>query len=205
LADCTPLTNLTVEIESSDLKVMYDEMVRPLYDVSCTKYQKSFAAAVVAEMCDGILLGSVYSCAVCVRQLKKFHKLHNILKRRNNAKNMSVVESVTADLVELDAIEELNDEFADADDDASSAQVSSTSRRVPKMALVNGHFRGTAPQCLLNLTRVELSMVCKINCVYNLSMLKRGCHWGSTATVFSVLNDVHLIAQILPRMPSVSD
>jgi hypothetical protein len=196
---------LTVEIGSSDLKVMYDEMVRPLYDMSCTKYQKSFAAAVVAEMCDGILLGSVYSCAVCVRQLKKFHKLHNILQRRNNSKNMSVVESVTADLVELDAIEELNDEFADADDDVLSAQVSSTSRRVPKMALVNGHFRGTAPLCLLKLTRVELSMVCKINCVYNLSMLKRGCHWGSTATVFSVLNDVHLIAQVLPRMPSISD
>jgi hypothetical protein len=204
LADCTLLTNLTDEIESSDLKSLYDEMIRPLYDVSCTKYQKSFAAAVVAEMSDGILVGSVFSCAVCVRQLKKFHKLHKILLKRNNSHNMSVIDSVTAELVELDAIEELNDEFAE-EDDVPSAQVSSTSKRVPKMALVNGHFRGTAPPCLLKLSRVELSMVCKINCVYNLSMLKRGCHWGSTATVFSVLNDVHLIAQILPRMPSISD
>eukprot|EP01034_Spumella_vulgaris_P021593 gene21593-27631_t len=36
-------------------------------------------------------------------------------------------------------------------------------------------------------------------------MALRGCHWGSTATVFSVLNDVHQIANILPRMPSIND
>jgi hypothetical protein len=145
---------LTVEIGSSDLKVMFDEMVRPLYDVVYKISKKT-----------SLLLLLLKCVMVFARQLKKFHKLHNLLKRRNNSKNMSAVESVTAELVELDAIEELNDEFADVDDDASSAQVSSVSRRVPKMALVNGHFRGTAPQCLLNLTRVELSMVCKINCV----------------------------------------
>jgi hypothetical protein len=36
-------------------------------------------------------------------------------------------------------------------------------------------------------------------------MLKRGSHWGSTATVFSVLNDVNAIASHLPRIPTLKD
>eukprot|EP01034_Spumella_vulgaris_P022621 gene22621-28758_t len=78
-------------------------------------------------------------------------------------------------------------------------------RRVPKLALVNKHFRGATPIELSRLTRVELSMVSLVNCIYTLTMLKRGCHWGSTATVFSVLNDVNAIAEHLPRMPSLGD
>jgi hypothetical protein len=62
-------------------------------------------------------------------------------------------------------------------------------RRVPKLALVNKHFRGATPIELSRLTRVELSMVSLVNCIYTLTMLKRGYHWGSTATVFSVLNE----------------
>jgi hypothetical protein len=78
-------------------------------------------------------------------------------------------------------------------------------RKVPKMALVNGHFRGKTPDCLTGLTRVEMSMIDRINCVYSISMLKGGCHRGSTASVFSVLNDMNVIAQILSRMPSEND
>lgn len=177
---------------------MFQDLIKPLFDVTATKYDKNFAAAAAAEMQDGILLGANYACGVCVRQLRKFHKLCKIKL------NAALHDTTTSHLLELDAIEELNEEFAD-DVDESYGQVTSVLRRVPKMALVNGHFRGTAPSCLTCLSRVELSMVCKINCIYNISMLKRGCHWGSTATMFSVLNDIHLIAKNLPRLPSVND
>lgn len=192
------MSSLTPEIQNSELAVMHQELIQPLYDDNATKYQKNFAAAAASEMHDGILLGALYACGVCVRQLKKFHKLCKIKL------NASLHDTTLSHLLELDAIDQLNEEFAD-DVNVPYCQGVSVLRRVPKMALVNGHFRGTAPLCLTRLSRVELSMVCKINCIYNLSMLKRGCHWGSTATVFSVLNDVHLIAQTLPRLPSFND
>eukprot|EP01034_Spumella_vulgaris_P025376 gene25376-31830_t len=70
-----------------------------------------------------------------------------------------------------------------ASDFAANSQAT---RQVPKMALVNGHFRGATPVELSRLTR-------------------KGSHWGSTATVFSVLNDVNAIAEHLPRIPSLKD
>ncbi len=75
----------------------------------------------------------------------------------------------------------------------------------PPLALVNGHLRGRVPHVIQILNRTELSMVSLINCVYTLSMLTPGGHYGSNGTVFSVLNDVHAIATILPRIPSYNE
>jgi hypothetical protein len=36
-------------------------------------------------------------------------------------------------------------------------------------------------------------------------MLKPGAHYGSTGTVFSIVNDIHSIAAILPRIPTLNE
>eukprot|EP01034_Spumella_vulgaris_P023771 gene23771-30035_t len=101
--------------------------------------------------------------------------------------------------------EDEEENYTDTRAEGASTSSSHRIRRVPKMALVNGHFRGATPVELSRLTRVELSMVSIVNCIYTLSMLKKGSHWGSTATVFTVLNDVNAIAEHLPRLPSLQD
>ncbi len=198
MKDCVLLTTLSAEIESSQLKEMYDTMLEALYNPNATKFERNFAAAAAAEMQDGILLNAVYACIRCARQLCRFHK--QFMKEHQPDTRLYFSSSSIEDNTLSD--DEGND---NSDDDELLSQVQAPTKRVPKMALVNGHFRGSVPLCIARLTRVELSMICRINCIYNLSMLKRGCHWGSTATVFSVLNDVHQIAAILPRMPSIND
>jgi hypothetical protein len=82
-------------------------------------------------------------------------------------------------------------------------------RKSPPLALVNGHFRGQTPPQLATLNRTELSMVSLINCVYTLCILKPNsnvpAHYGTTGTVFSILNDMHSIASVLPTIPSLND
>jgi hypothetical protein len=95
--------------------------------------------------------------------------------------------------------------FEDESVTSNNALLPDSARRSPPLALVNGHYRGRIPVQLVNLNRTELSMVCLINCVYTLSMLKPGAHYGTSGTVFSVLNDVHAIASVLPRIPSLNE
>lgn len=71
---------------------------------------------------------------------------------------------------------------------------------VPKLALVNGYFRGDCPLELSRLNRTEASMVSAINVISRISMLPNGGHWQSQsqATVFSVLNNVVEVSERLP-------
>jgi hypothetical protein len=210
LVDCFLLSDFKKEIDASDLKNMFVEMLAPLNDINATKYQRNFAKVVEAELLDGILLDSIYSCRSCIRQLQAFYKQTqkaaqpDILTALAAATPGSAQTAIASMLFESEPIVGGNEDDSESDNEQDEPTTSAV-RKVPKMALVNGHFRGRTPECLLRLTRVELSMVVRINCVYSLSMLKRGCHWGSTATVFSVLNDVNVIAQILPRIPGEHD
>lgn len=77
------------------------------------------------------------------------------------------------------------------------------SKFVPKYALVNGYFRGNCPEQLQKLSLVDLSLISLINVVTKLAMLNQGCHYGSSATVFSVLNDVADLAEKLPRQAEI--
>jgi hypothetical protein len=122
---------------------------------------------------------------------------------RSNAKVSAGLLDDAAEEGDESDIEEENDD--EERDETLELPAGPPKRNVPSMALVNGHFRGSTPLELSRLTRVELSMVCLVNCIYTLSMLKKGSHWGSTATVFSVLNDVNAIASHLPRIPSLKD
>jgi hypothetical protein len=210
--DCVPLEELEKELEASDIKDMFMEMLEPLSNTNATKYEKAFARAAQREMKDGILLQAIFACCTCARQLKTSHRRKN---KCNNATSDGVVSGLDAEtaegqtsIVDDEDADENDEEDEDEDDDEnddSPEVTTSVKRNVPVMALVNGHFRGKTPLVLSRLTRVELSMVCLVNCIYTLSMLKRGSHWGSTATVFSVLNDVNAIASHLPRIPSLGD
>jgi hypothetical protein len=211
--DCVPLEELKKELEASDIKEMFMEMLEPLSNTNATKYEKAFARAAQREMKDGILLQAVFACCTCARQLKTLHRRKNKCNNNDTSAggvvcglDVETAEGHTSD-VDEDENEDENedDENEDEDEDESREVITSVKRNVPVMALVNGHFRGTTPLVLSRLTRVELSMVCLVNCIYTLSMLKRGSHWGSTATVFSVLNDVNAIASHLPRIPSLGD
>ncbi len=122
---------------------------------------------------------------------------------RSNAKVSAGLLDDAAEEGDESDIEEENDD--EERDETLELPAGPPKRNVPSMALVNGHFRDSTPLELSRLTRVELSMVCLVNCIYTLSMLKKGSHWGSTATVFSVLNDVNAIASHLPRILSLKD
>jgi hypothetical protein len=209
--DCVLLADYKKELDASDLKAMFAEMLLPLQDVHATKYQRNFAKAVDLELLDGILKNSVYSCGCCMKQLQRFYKQTqkanqaDILTSLASAAPGDAQTAIASLLFESEPLVGNDSESENEDDPIDEPTISNKIRKVPKMALVNGHFRGQAPECLLRLTRVELSMVVRINCVYSLTMLKKGCHWGSTATVFSVMNDVNVIAQILPRIPGEHD
>jgi hypothetical protein len=200
--DCTPIIELTKEIEASEIKLMYMEMLVPLSDPTATKYDKAFAAAAQRQLCDGLLLRAEFVCQLCVTQLK------NIYRKSNKELNMGAPYGGDGEATESNVIDNEEEEENDQEEDEDETlQLPSPvpKRNVPAMALVNGHFRGATPLELSRLTRVELSMVCLVNCIYTLSMLKKGSHWGSTATVFSVLNDVNAIASQLPRLPTLRD
>jgi hypothetical protein len=74
---------------------------------------------------------------------------------------------------------------------------------VPKLALVNGYFRGACPPELEGLSIVDLSLISLINVITHLAMLPRGVHYRSSATVFSVVNNVSEIAAVVPRTDDV--
>jgi hypothetical protein len=180
--------------------------------VNATKYERNYAIAVETELADGILKNSVYSCKKCIAQLQVFYKQ---TQKESQSELLAALANATIGEGQTPAASLLfENEPLDCDEsDVDSADENEplfdkpfrVERKVPKMALVNGHFRGKNPECLSGLTRVEMSMIVRINCVYSLSMLKGGCHWGSTASIFSVLNDVNVIAKILPRMPTEKD
>ncbi len=210
LIDCKLLADFKKEIDASDIKAMFVEMILPLNDVNATKYERNFAIAVESELVDGILKNSVYACHSCVRQLQVFYKQTQKESQSELLAALAVAsigEGQTAAaslLFESEPLECIDDDSDDEIDPVLDEPVY-VKRKVPAKALVNGHFRGQTPACLTGLTRVEMSMVARINCVYSVSMLKGGCHWGSTATIFSVLNDVNAIAHILPRIPCETD
>jgi hypothetical protein len=74
---------------------------------------------------------------------------------------------------------------------------------VPQLALVNGYFRGACPPQLEGLSIVDLSLISLINVITHLAMLPRGVHYRSSATVFSVVNNVSDIAATVPRTEDV--
>jgi hypothetical protein len=201
--DCTPLAELTKEISASELKVMYLEMLEPLNDSSATKYQKAYSRAVKHQLCDGLLIRAEFACRTCVIQLQSIYRKSCKVGCLATGIDDEVEEGNESDNEEE---EEGNEEEEDRDETLElPSPPPAIKRNVPLLALVNGHFRGATPLELSRLTRVELSMVCLVNCIYTLSMLKKGSHWGSTATVFSVLNDVNAIASHLPRLPTLKD
>jgi hypothetical protein len=98
---------------------------------------------------------------------------------------------------------------SDSSDEENSPFLATITLKCPRLALVNGNFRGQTPTQLSILNRTELSMVSLINCVYTLCILKPNsnvpAHYGTTGTVFSILNDLHSVASVLPRLLSIND
>jgi hypothetical protein len=205
------------QIKRSGMGKLRADMVRPLNDPRATKYERGFAQAVSIELDEhGCLIYAIYICKTCVKQLPKKLKV---------VQSLSVSRSsmfVGDDIIPLNLFAGDEDSDTDNDDEtesttentsntssntgnhSTSSIASDDSSKVPKLALVNGYFRGAAPLVLTRLNRTELSMICLIDVVTRVSMLTPGSHWGSSATVFSVMNDVNVIVQSLPVNPTVS-
>jgi hypothetical protein len=156
---------------------------------------------VEAELLGGILREATFACSTCVSWLPKRPKFNKATTSNNNSThhNNDTLHNINSTIIENNAQDVSQSEHSILTPDNNSSSKS------PPLALVNGHFRGRIPPELLNLNRTELSMICLINCVYTLSMLKPGAHYGSTGTVFSIVNDVHSIAANLPRMPTLNE
>ncbi len=152
---------------------MFEELISPMFDSSAKQSSINFAKAAQMEMVDGILKEAKYCCGHCANELSKIYKTYC---KSNPDSSLSLMNNLSVNqashLFESEATCNSHQQNANHEDLLSS--VESSKRRVPKMALVNGHFRGATPLCLSCLTRVELSMVVRINCVYTLTMLKKG-------------------------------
>jgi hypothetical protein len=141
---------------------------------------------------NGVLRNAQYVCRICVSQLPKKPK------------------SSSQQPINIASLFDTESSFSAAQHNENNqpTAVSDSSRR-PQLALVNGNFRGQIPHQLAILNRTELSMVSIINCVYTLSMLKPNSHvpghYNTTGTVFSILNDLHSIASVLPRIPTLTE
>jgi hypothetical protein len=204
------------QIKRSGMGKLRADMVRPRNDPTTTKHARCFAQAAFNELDEhGCLIYANHICKSCVRQLPQKQK---------------VAQSLSMSRLSLfgDAITPLNlfagDDDSDTDNDnetdnirsfnsgtsstttttATSTSVTDDSSMVPKLALVNGYFRGAAPTVLTRLNRTELSMICLIDVVTRVSMLTPGSHWGSSATVFSIMNDVNVVLQSLPGNPTIN-
>jgi hypothetical protein len=174
LKDCVLLTELKDEIDASEIKTMFLEMLSPLNDCNAKQSAINFALAVQFELVDGILKDAKYCCNRCSGELSKMYKIYcksnSVSGLTNGLSYLSVNQA--SQLFESEAT--CNSRERNAQPDELLASMNDSKRRVPKLALVNGHFRGATPLCLSRLTRVELSMVVRINCVYTLTMLKKG-------------------------------
>ena len=99
--------------------------------------------------------------------------------------------------VESDSDDENNEE--DKHDNEECKDVYNTN--IPKLALVNGTFRGKVPDCLIDLWDTEVSLISIINPISKIAVQNK--YAESKAKVFSVFNNVQKIADKLPRMMSV--
>jgi hypothetical protein len=174
LKDCVLLTELRDQIEVSEIKTMFEELISPLFDLSAKQSSINFAKAAQMEMVDGILKEAKYCCSHCANELTKMYKAYCKSNPDSSLSGLMNNLSVNQASHLFEAEASCNSHQQNAHHDELLSSVETSKRRVPKMALVNGHFRGATPLCLSCLTRVELSMVVRINCVYTLTMLKKG-------------------------------
>jgi len=73
-----------------------------------------------------------------------------------------------------------------------------------KNSYLNGLFLGTVPECLKCLTSIELSMIARINTVTKVRLVGTS-HYIATTPTYSIINNVLVIAEQLPRMLSEMD
>ncbi len=174
LKDCVLLTELRDEIAVSEIKTMFEELISPLFDLSAKQSSINYAKAAQMEMVDGILKEAKYCCGHCANELTKIYKTY--CKNNPDSSLHGLMNNLSVNQAShlFDSESTCNSHQQNANHAELLLSVETNKRRVPKMALVNGHFRGATPLCLSCLTRVELSMVVRINCVYTLTMLKKG-------------------------------
>jgi hypothetical protein len=174
LKDCVLLTELRDEIAVSEIKTMFEELISPLFDLSAKQSSINYAKAAQMEMVDGILKEAKYCCGHCANELTKIYKTY--CKNNPDSSLHGLMNNLSVNQAShlFDSESTCNSHQQNANHAELLMSVETNKRRVPKMALVNGHFRGATPLCLSCLTRVELSMVVRINCVYTLTMLKKG-------------------------------
>ena len=75
---------------------------------------------------------------------------------------------------------------------------------VPSKALINGYFRGKCPAVLKDLNPIEVSMISIINIMSKITMIHGG-HFKCNNKIFSVLNKINEVAEVLPRIPSKAE
>ena len=95
---------------------------------------------------------------------------------------------------------------SDPDNDAEF-EAASTKKRGKgslKNSYLNGLFPGTVPGVLKHLTTIELSMVARINTVTKVRLAGTS-HYIATTPTYSIINNVVVIAEQLPRMLSEMD
>jgi len=172
LKDCVLLTELRDEIAVSEIKTLFEELISPLFDLSAKQSSINFAKAAQMEMVDGILKEAKYCCGHCASELIKIYKTY--CKSNPDTSLNGLMSNLSVNQASHLFESESTCNSHQQNSNHAELSVETNKRRVPNMALVNGHFRGATPLCLSCLTRVELSMVVRINCVYTLTMLKKG-------------------------------
>ena len=185
-------------IRRSAIPDLYKAMIAPLDDPQADQYEVAYAAEVLRCLdADGLMRGAEHICCMCFKKLPKKPKRASVSGPRGK-KRVSFGTFVVKN-------EEDNNDEADVEDNAQGNKADCY--KVPRYAFVNGLFRGETPPELQCLNRTEHSLINLIDIIATITPLPssehwNGSHWGGSASVFSVFNDVVKVIQTLPRKPT---
>ena len=94
----------------------------------------------------------------------------------------------------------------DDDDDEATRSQKYAGINVPEFAMVNGHFRGQAPNVLTCLNRTELNIINLISIISKITLLPMGGYYASHSnTVWSIVNKTSEVVMKLGMGPPVTD
>jgi hypothetical protein len=153
-----------------------------------------------------------FFCRTCVSQLKYTEYGSDIQKERNaniTRRNKRHVANTAIDNDGDDGDDGNNDDYVDESRDCEMPTPRSNAKSrigVPKMAMAT-RWAGMVPDELLDLTRVEKSMISIHNCVTSFGLMdprSRTNYALKKKTIFTIVQDVAQYVTLLPREPDIS-
>ena len=127
-------------IRASDMPYLYAELIKDMECEDVRNCDRAYAQAAFVELTeDGLLKGCSHVCKACVRQLPKLKSNAAVAALELVGDFEAEVDCENSDIESLDNVCD-----SEADESVGAAEPLRGSRNgsVPRLALVNGYFRG---------------------------------------------------------------